>query len=148
MKIIPPFQVLILGAAMWGIHRYSPVMHYHTGSEYLVSRVLLLIALGLFAATIFQFWKHQTTVSPTNISRSTKLIQSGPYRISRNPVYLVDVMILLAWAVWLAQWLNLLLVLVFMVSMRYGQIAREESVLMNKFGSEYADYRSRVRRWL
>ena len=148
LKVLPPFQVLTLGAVMWLVHRYVPVLHHHFGWEFSVSRILLYACLLLFLATIYQFWKHKTTVSPTNIGETSALITGGVFAFTRNPIYVIDALLLLAWAIWLGQWLNLLMPLVFAWYCTRYQIIPEELMLREKFPEAYADYSSRVRRWL
>ncbi|MGI9318757.1 MAG: methyltransferase family protein [bacterium] len=148
LKILPPLQVLILGGLMWLVHRYVPAFHYHTGYEYLVSRLILLACLVLFVAAIYQFWKHRTTVNPQKLERTTNLITKGVYAWSRNPIYVVDVLLLLAWAIWLGNWINLLMPVVFIFLITELQIKSEENMLNNKFGDAYLQYKQRVRRWI
>lgn len=145
---IPPILLCITGGLMWLVHQFTSVIHIHTGYEYIVSRLLLLIALVLFGAIIYQFWKNSTTASPLHIDATTSLIQSGPFRWSRNPIYIVDVIVLLAWLIWMAEWANLIFIGVFIYLVQTGQIHREEQSLKKQFGSEYETYCQRVSRWI
>ena len=148
LKLIPPFQVLIIGGAMWAIHRYIPIFHYHTGVEYYLSRAVLIAALTLFVAAVYQFWKHQTTVNPTKLENTTALITKGVFAWSRNPIYVVDVLLLYAWAIWLGNWINMFLPVLFVYFITELQIKPEEHMLMKKFGDQYLRYKQRVRRWV
>ena len=148
LKIVPPFQVLFLGGIMWLIHRYFPIAHVHTGYNFLVSRILLYLCLAIFGAALYQFWRHQTTVNPRKIEQTSKLITRGVYAWSRNPIYVVDVLLLLAWAIWLGTWINLALPLVFIWFVTRFQIVPEEAMLLQKFGDEYSQYNRRTRRWI
>jgi len=131
LKIVPPFQVLFLGGIMWLIHRYFPIAHVHTGYNFLVSRILLYL-----------------TVNPRKIEQTSTLITRGVYAWSRNPIYVVDVLLLLAWAIWLGTWINLALPLVFIWFVTRFQIVPEEAMLLQKFGDEYSQYNRRTRRWI
>lgn len=148
LKIIPPFQVLILGGAMWSIHRYVPFFHYHYGIEFYLSRAVLIAALILFISAVYQFWKHQTTVNPIKLDQTTALITQGVFAWSRNPIYVVDVLLLYAWAIWLGNWINLLLPFLFIYYITEFQIKPEERVLAAKFGDQYLKYKQHVRRWI
>ena len=148
LKIIPPLQVLILGGIMWLIHRHMPLLHYHTGLEFAVSRLILLICLVIFLAAIYQFWKHRTSVNPQKLERTSALITGGVFAWSRNPIYVVDVLLLLSWAIWLGNWINLLMPVVFVIYCTEIQIKPEEKVLTDKFGDLYIQYSRRVRRWI
>ncbi len=73
----------------------------------------------------------------------------GPLRPgSRNPIYLGDALLLLAFALWLGQPLALLAPLLFVLLIDRGQIRAEERALQQLFGAEYRAYCARVRRWL
>ena len=141
-------QVLILGGLMWLVHRYVPILHFHSGYEYTVSRVILVVCLILFVATVYQFWRHDTTINPIALEKSSTLITTGVFSWSRNPVYLTDLLLLLAWTVWLGNWLNLIWLPVFVVYITRYQILPEESVLGARFGPDYAAYTSRTNRWI
>jgi len=133
---------------MWLVHRYVPILHFHSGYEYTVSRVILVLCLVLFVATVYQFWRHDTTINPIALEKSSTLITTGVFAWSRNPVYLTDFLLLLAWAVWLGNWLNLIWLPVFVFYITRYQILPEESVLGARFGSDYAAYTSRTNRWI
>jgi len=75
-------------------------------------------------------------------------VQSGPYRLSRNPIYLAFSILVLGLACWLNS-LWLLATLAAAVSlMAFVVIPREEHYLERRFGAEYLGYKARVRRWL
>lgn len=89
---------------------------------------------------------HRTALLPGGATRV--LLDRGPFRLSRNPLYvgliLLDAGLALLWpSVW-----ALILVPVGIALLLWGAILPEERYLNAKFGSEYADYRRRVRRWL
>jgi protein-S-isoprenylcysteine O-methyltransferase Ste14 len=84
---------------------------------------------------------------PTRLPTTT-IVDTGPYRFTRNPIYLGMVLGLIGLAI-ASNSLWLLLTLVpFVLVIRYGVVAREEAYLQRKFGDAYRRYRSRVRRWL
>ena len=76
------------------------------------------------------------------------MVQGGPYRFTRNPMYLGMACVLLGACAWLANPLALLAVFVFVGYITRFQIMPEERALLGKFGGAYADYLRRVRRWL
>ena len=76
------------------------------------------------------------------------LVRSGPYRFSRNPIYVAFTLLQIGFAVWLdSAWILAMLAPVLLV-MSYGVIAREERYLEARFGEEYRSYARSVRRWL
>jgi protein-S-isoprenylcysteine O-methyltransferase Ste14 len=109
--------------------------------------MVFLLALGLFAWAIVTITTAGSNV-PTNLPTTT-IVESGPYRFTRNPIYLGMFLALIGLAIAFDNlWLLLLLLLPFALVIHYGVVAREEIYLELKFGGAYRGYRSRVRRWL
>lgn len=102
------------------------------------------LALLIWAATTFRrAGTHIQTVQPT-----TTIVEEGPYRYSRNPIYVGMLLGLIGLALGFdSLWLLIMLVPFYLV-IRYGVIAREEAYLERKFGDVYRAYKTRVRRWL
>jgi protein-S-isoprenylcysteine O-methyltransferase Ste14 len=108
----------------------------------------ILLATGIFLAMRGRRVMEQagTNVNPT--LPSTALVATGPFRFSRNPLYVALTLMylglsLLSNALWV-----LVLIVPVMVLMHYGVVRREERYLEAKFSDAYRDYRSRVRRYL
>ena len=76
------------------------------------------------------------------------IVTSGLYKISRNPMYVGLLTILIGYAVWLGSVTPFLLLPVFHFLITEMQIKPEERMLEQKFGEEYLDYKDRVRRWI
>lgn len=103
-------------------------------------------ALALVVWAIITMTRAGSNV-PTN-RPTTAIVENGPYRFTRNPIYLGMFLGLIGLAIAFdTLWLLLTLVL-FVLVIRYGVVAREEIYLERKFGDVYRGYRSRVRRWL
>lgn len=111
------------------------------------------VGYGLFV--VFALWngwalwlmaRHRTALLPGGSTRT--ILDRGPFRISRNPLYLglivLDVALALLWPSFWA----LILVPVGVLALWWGAILPEERYLNRKFGAEYEAYRARVRRWL
>ena len=108
--------------------------------------VVFALALALFVWSIATVTRAGSNV-PTN-RPTTTIVDSGPYRFTRNPIYLGMVLGLIGLAIaFNSLWLLLTLV-PFALVIRYGVVAREEAYLERKFGDVYRRYRARVRRWL
>jgi len=104
------------------------------------------LALALVAWAIITMTRAGSNV-PTNLPTTT-VVDFGPYRFTRNPIYLGMVLGLIGLAIaFNSLWLLLTLV-PFALVIRYGVVAREEAYLEHKFGEVYRRYRARVRRWL
>ena len=107
---------------------------------------LAIAGLGLIVTGIVEFRHANTAVVP--FSPTTAIVSSGPFRFTRNPLYLGFVLIyigvsLAANTLWP---LFLLPLAIFVLS--GGVIKREERYLERKFGTVYTDYKTRVRRWI
>jgi protein-S-isoprenylcysteine O-methyltransferase Ste14 len=107
---------------------------------------VFVLALALGAWAIVTMTRAGSNV-PTN-RPTTTIVENGPYRFTRNPIYLGMFIGLAGLAVAFdTLWLLLMLVL-FTFLIRFGVVSREEAYLDRKFGDVYRGYRSRVRRWL
>jgi protein-S-isoprenylcysteine O-methyltransferase Ste14 len=107
---------------------------------------LILIALVLFALSVRELRAAGTAIRTHRAV--TSIVRSGPYRLSRNPIYLSFTLLHLGIGIWVnGAWLLGSLALT-LTLMSYGVIAREERYLARKFGAEYLNYRASVRRWL
>lgn len=145
--ILPPapYAAAILGG--WWLDRRVHALPLDLGA---VTRPLgwLLLALGLalFIWTLVTFRRHRTTVNPYQAASS--LCTEGPFRFSRNPIYVGDWFILAGVSLLLATGWPLVFAPLIWAMLRYGVIRHEEAHLEARFGDAYRDYRSRVRRWL
>jgi protein-S-isoprenylcysteine O-methyltransferase Ste14 len=107
---------------------------------------LVAAALLLFALALREFRRAGTSVKP--YEPTTALIRSGPFRVSRNPIYLSLSFFQLGIGLWtLNGWVVALLVPVLAV-MIPGVIMREERYLERRFGDEYRRYKASVGRWM
>lgn len=92
------------------------------------------------------FARADTAIIPYNTT--TTIVPTGPYRFSRNPMYISMALVQIGFALMFATAWILILLIPTMLVIRYGVIAREERYLERKFGAGYLDYKNRVRRWL
>lgn len=113
-----------------------------------------LIALEAIAAIAFllpaivSFARHKTTVNPQSPKAATTLVTSGIYSITRNPMYVGMLILLIAFVLWLGALSAVLAVFAFFVMIDRFQIRGEERALIQLFGKPYQDYAARVMRWL
>ncbi|MEZ5832752.1 MAG: isoprenylcysteine carboxylmethyltransferase family protein [Dongiaceae bacterium] len=105
---------------------------------------VLALVLGIWAvATMTRAGSNVPTNRPT-----TTIVERGPYRFTRNPIYLGMFLGLVGLAVGFDDLWLLIALVPFALVIRYGVVAREEAYLERKFGDVYRTYRTRVRRWL
>jgi protein-S-isoprenylcysteine O-methyltransferase Ste14 len=100
---------------------------------------LTLGAIGLFLA-------HRTTVIPHG--QPSRFVARGPYRRTRNPMYVGLFTAYIGTVVWTGAWLAIPFIALPIVHLMRWVIPMEEAGLQERFGQEYDDYRARVRRWL
>jgi protein-S-isoprenylcysteine O-methyltransferase Ste14 len=107
---------------------------------------LVAVAIALFSYSVAKFRAAGTPVPARK--PTTVIVRTGPYRFSRNPIYLAFSVFQLGIAIWVnSMWL--LATLVGAVALiHYVVIPREEQYLERNFGSQYLDYKASVRRWL
>jgi protein-S-isoprenylcysteine O-methyltransferase Ste14 len=108
--------------------------------------LVFVLALTLFAWAIGTITRAGSNV-PTKLPTTT-IVESGPYRFTRNPIYLGMSIGLVGLAIALDNLWLLLMLVPFVLAIHYGVVAREEAYLERKFGDIYRSYRLRVRRWL
>ncbi len=109
---------------------------------------IALIALGVLLAVwaALAFWSARTTIIPRE--EPSALVETGPYRFSRNPIYIADLLILAGWCLAIGTILGLALLAPFGLLLHRRFILPEEATLVRHLGQPYLDYRARVRRWL
>lgn len=146
-RIPPPLLALLCGWGMAQLAARWPLV-LPTVLRTVLILALLLVAVLLEGSAVWAFVQRRTSISPLQPQRSSTLVVDGFYRFSRNPMYLGMLCLLLAWAVWLGQWQALAGPLLFVLWLNRFQIAPEEQALLARFGSSYAAYCRRVRRWL
>jgi protein-S-isoprenylcysteine O-methyltransferase Ste14 len=148
LLIPPPVVFAILAAAMWAINRALDPGRIDSGLLAVGAGALAIIGALVMGMAVKALFTAKTTINPLKPLRASRLITGGVFRYSRNPIYLGDLLILAALAVWLGQPANLALLAVFVGYVDRFQIRPEERALSALFGAEYAAYCARVRRWL
>jgi protein-S-isoprenylcysteine O-methyltransferase Ste14 len=146
VRIHPPliYAGSILGGL--GIDRMWPLPMPLDLHGPLYSGILLALVLVLAGLCIFEFQRAGTDVRPDRPDNA--LITSGPYRHSRNPLYIGLTLVQVAAAVWFDNaWVLAMTAVSVIVITRYA-IRREERYLERLFGATYLDYKQRVRRWI
>jgi len=147
LKVPPPIVLFILVCLMWLDNRLM--------GGGLAAGVWLYIGLALMVAGFALAFRglrtligNRTTPSPRKIDRAKKLVTSGLYSFTRNPMYLGMVIFLVGVAALFGNFWLLIGPLAFAVYVTQFQILPEERMMQTKFGGVYADYRQRVRRWI
>ena len=143
---MPPVYLLAAIAAMVALHYLFPGKQILDAPwRWLGAAVIVAgLGLGVWAAVLFR--RRRTTIKPGDVSSA--LVTDGPFRISRNPIYVGMTSILIGTAIALGSLTPWLVVPVFVALVGYNVIPVEETMLAEAFGQSFADYRAKVRRWI
>ena len=145
-RFYPPVLLLMAVVLMVALHYVLPVARWLAWPWRALGALPIAMALlvGFWGAV--QFRRHDTTIIP--FEQSTALIAKGPYRYSRNPLYISMTLILVGLWILLGSLSPVVVVPLFVwwISTRF--IANEERHLEAQFGRTYLEYKTKVRRWL
>jgi protein-S-isoprenylcysteine O-methyltransferase Ste14 len=108
---------------------------------------IFIIISGYFSVSAFVVLINHKTTFDTSKS-TTKIVTKGSFRISRNPLYFSLLLLLFGIAVlFFSIWLFLMVPVLYIVLL-FKAVKPEERYLTQKFGTEYLEYSSKVRRWV
>ena len=109
---------------------------------------ILFVVLGLLLSVWVEgvFKRAKTTVKP--FKQSSVFVTSGPFRFSRNPMYLGMTVIFVGITIILGNFLSIIGAIAFVITMNVQFIRFEEAKMMETFGAEYVEYKRSVRRWI
>jgi len=146
---VPPLVVFATALfIMWGINQLWPIylISYSIRMWGTIIMLLLASATGFWAVTIF--FQNSTTINPHKPKKAAKLITSGIYQYSRNPMYLGLLLSLIAASIYFGNPLTIPIWFLFTAYMNYFQIKPEEQIMRRKFGEAYLLYQLDVPRWI
>ncbi len=147
MKIVPPLWIVILLVLGLCVHWVFPTCNILDWRCYPAG--IILFVLGLFsvlwAGSLFRTRGTEILPhSPTN----KLLMVDGPYRFTRNPMYLGMTLVLLGIAFFVGTLPMFLVPVVFFCIINFVFFPFEEAKMLRQFGEQYSDYKRRVRRWI
>lgn len=144
---IRPPRVYLLSLATGAVLQYlAPAPFLPPTVTIAIGAALVAIAAALLIGAVAEFRAAHTPVPARE--PTTTIVRGGPYRFSRNPIYLAFSLFQCGIAAWLnSAWLLATLAIA-VALMHLEVIPQEEAYLERRFGAEYRDYRATVRRWL
>jgi len=148
LKIPPPLLLLLFGSVMWGISKAGVLAPIESDLAAPLSLAMLVLGLAINIFSAVSFRRASTTINPLKPETATRLVDSGIYKFSRNPMYLGVLLVLSSLAIWLGCVLNIAILFLFVWYITMFQIIPEERALEKVFPETFNLYKSRVRRWI
>lgn len=148
LKIPPPVLALATAAGMWFVARTWPAFGFAFPGQDILAVALAVAGVAFALWGVITFHHADTTHNPMRPDKTSVLVTRGPYRFSRNPMYVGVLTVLAAWGLYLGNLLGFLLLPLLVAYLSRFQIGPEERVLEGKFGAGFDAYRQSVRRWL
>ena len=148
VKIPPVIVAALAGLLMWALARAVPGLAYRTPARWPLAATFALGGIIVVMLGVARFLRAKTSVNPLQPGKASTLVTSGVYRVTRNPMYLGLLFVLIGVAIALEHPLAFAVLPAYVVYMNRFQIVPEETALAGIFGEAYTDYTRRVRRWL
>ncbi len=145
--MVPPPLWYVAGlVAGWLLSKSYPLDALPDAVRWTFGTLCAIVGIAFIAPAVASFVRAKTSVIP--IQPTTRLVATGPYRLTRNPMYVgfaftfIGIALLANW-LWAIAFLPIILLAVYV-----SAIVPEEKFLAERFGDDYTAYRARVRRWL
>ena len=145
-RLYPPHYLVLSIASIIGIDWLVPVPFVAAAFALIGGLLFLVIGLILAASAARLFSKAKTGIVP--FIESTKLVVSGAYRFTRNPMYLGMFFCLIGVTLLVNNVVGLLVLLLFFLIIRQRFVLQEEVQMQETFGDDYAQFKARIRRWI
>lgn len=145
-RLIPPVYFIAGVISIYALNKFAPVATIIPEAWSWVGVVPFVTGAGIMIYAERMFKAAQTTIKPFH--DSSALVTSGPFRYSRNPIYLSMVLVLMGFAVFKGTVTPFATIPVLAVALNYLFIVPEEKMLRQTFGEDYEQYCMKVRRWL
>ncbi len=143
---LPPVFLLITVAGMVALHFLAPAAQVMPPVFRTLGAVLVLLGFAVAIWVNQMFKREGTTIRPYQVSEA--LVESGPFRYSRNPIYVAMIGALVGVWLLLGSLTPVLVIPLFAWVIATRFIPTEEQMLEDRFGDAYRSYKTRVRRWL
>lgn len=148
LKIPPPLVAILCAAGMWAMAQIVEPYVIQPILKWALVIIFILVGAAFDISGFFEFRRSKTTINPMHPEKSSALVIGGVYQITRNPMYVGMLCILMAWTAYLENSAALLGVATFMLYITLFQIKPEEKMLTQLFGDAFVQYQKHVRRWL
>src|SRR5436190_22096872 len=146
-KVPPPAVVLVMAVFICLIGRATPAAHFDIPLHVWLGVALVLAGFLTGTTGVVTFRKAHTTIDPIT-PRASSLVTWGVYSVSRNPMYLGGLIMLLGWGLFVSNAVAFVVLPMYVLYINRFQIAPEERALRSLFEATYVAYQAQVRRWL
>jgi len=146
VRLIPPLVYFGPFGLLWALHWWLPWTIPAGAALGAAGLALVLTGIAVTIWSTVTFRRAHTTIIPWE--QVSSIVTTGPFRFSRNPIYLADATAYLGASLLIRSWWPLLALPGILLVMRRMVIDREESYLTERFGDPYREYQREVRRWL
>src|ERR1041385_598640 len=122
LKIPPPVVALVMAVLMWLLAQAAPRFDVSLPARRVIAAFVALAGVSTAMAGVVSFRRAGTTVNPLRPEKASSLVVSGIYRVTRNPMYLGLLLVLIAWEVILSNALAFIILPAFILYMNHFQI--------------------------
>lgn len=144
--ILPPLLFVLGLLVAIALHWLWPLPIAAARVTFAVGIILGILGIGLAVWGRTTLVRGGTNVSP--FKPTTAIVSAGPYRFTRNPLYVGAMSLLLGVSICIGTWWGVIVLVPILFVLHHGVVLREERYLERKFGESYATYKSTVRRYL
>ncbi|MBI2558594.1 isoprenylcysteine carboxylmethyltransferase family protein [Candidatus Woesearchaeota archaeon] len=146
MRIKPPYIAIALLFLSWLVDYLLPQFRFIFGNARYFGILIFVLGLSTTFYSFYLFKKNKTPILPGQ--KPTFVVIEGPYKFTRNPMYLGVTIGLLGMSIYIGNLLSLLSPIIFFVVMNIAYVPFEEGLLEKTFGKQYLNYKKKVRRWI
>ena len=144
-KIPPPIVTLL---CIGIIYLFESQIKYFQTDLKAVGIIFLILGLIIIFLAVLKFIKTKTTVDPTRPDKTSNLVISGIYKITRNPMYLGMLFLIMSYSMYNNNIVGCIVIPIFIFYINKFQIEPEEIEMRRKFGESFENYCKKVNRWL
>ena len=148
LKVPPPLVLVVAVMLTYAAGSWFPGLTFRFPGQVVLAVIMFFLGLVPDLLALLTFVRRKTTVNPMKPGDASTLVTDGIYRISRNPMYLGLLFLLVAASLFFSSYLSLLIIPVFVWYLTEFQIKPEEEILKERFGETYEKYLRKVRRWV
>ena len=144
-KIPPPIVTLL---CIGIIYLFENKIEYSQPDFKAIGIIFLILGFIIIFLAVLKFIKIKTTVDPTRPHKTSNLVISGIYKITRNPMYLGMLFLIIAYTIYTNNVVGSITIPIFIFYINKFQIEPEEIEMRKKFGESFENYCKKVNRWL